>query len=157
MSWVVEQLHRDGSVINRVMIRNRAESVEQRRKIRIGRATDNDVIIDDGHCAAHHAEPEIDADGRAGLRDLGTRNGIVNGRGEGVRAMMFDVTSDQHFRLGAATIRVRSSAWAFGTGSCAVAPLNLAARSCRISACRRSHQVTHLAWRPPRKIAALFV
>ena len=104
MTWYVEQLLRDGSVLSRLKL---DPSTTQ---IRFGRALDNDVVLDDPHCAAYHAKLEVHADGRAQLQDLNTQNGILDHRNK--RYPSFDVTDDKPFRLGQSSIRVRSDAWA---------------------------------------------
>ncbi|MBL8343247.1 MAG: FHA domain-containing protein [Rubrivivax sp.] len=48
--------------------------------LRIGRAIDNEVVIDDPHVAPHHAVVEQAADGAAQLRVLPGRNGVRCGR-----------------------------------------------------------------------------
>ena len=108
MSWFVEQLQRDGSVLARVPVPAPA-SPDAAAVIRIGRALDNDLVLDDPHCAAHHARLEIDADGNARLIDLGTNNGIVNGRNKRVAAV--DINTDEPYRLGQTLVRVRSTTW----------------------------------------------
>lgn len=102
MSWVLEHLHRDGSVLARVMV--------TAAEIKIGRALDNDLVLDDPHCAAHHARLDIGADGSAQLVDLGSINGIVKGRN--TRAKFHHVSDATTYRIGNALIRVRSSDWA---------------------------------------------
>ena len=113
MSWVVELLHRDGSVLARVPVPVRdpgdSPEVESIRTVTIGRALDNDLVVDDPHCATHHARLEVTEDGAARLFDLGTRNGIVSARNN--RAAVFNINSDEPFRLGHTLIRVRSSDW----------------------------------------------
>jgi hypothetical protein len=47
--------------------------------LRIGRAIDNDVVIDDPHVAAYHAVVEAAADGSPGLRVLPGKNGMQSG------------------------------------------------------------------------------
>lgn len=48
----------------------------------LGRAYDNDVILDERHVSAHHAVLEAGPDGAPFLRDLGSSNGtLVLGRG----------------------------------------------------------------------------
>lgn len=105
MSWFVEHLHRDGSVLARVSVPERAENAS----VTIGRALDNDLILDDPHCAAHHARLEVAADGSARLLDLGSSNGIIAGRNK--RARIHEVKNDDPYRLGHTVIRVRSSEW----------------------------------------------
>ena len=114
MSWVVELLHRDGSVLARVLMPTRGvagspDAAQAIRNITIGRALDNDLVLDDPHCAAHHARLEVTEDGAARLFDLGTRNGIVSARNN--RAAVFNINSDEPFRLGHTLIRIRSSDW----------------------------------------------
>ncbi len=48
--------------------------------LRLGRAIDNDVVIDDPHVAAHHALLEPGAEGGLQLRVLDTVNGVGVGR-----------------------------------------------------------------------------
>ncbi len=116
MSWFVELMHRDGSVQTRCQV--------QGSELRIGRALDNDLVIDDPYCAAHHALLRIEPDGSAVLQDLGTRNGTAPARrkrengdngekgGEkGSRASLFTVQNDTPFRAGQSLIRIRNSAW----------------------------------------------
>ncbi len=101
MTWYVEQLHRDGSVLARVAL--------QGNRCRIGRALDNDLVLDDAHVAAHHAELVVDDVGAAALVDLGTRNGIA--RQKGRRVERIEVSDEHPLRLGQALIRVRHSDW----------------------------------------------
>lgn len=102
MSWYVEHLHRDGSVLARVPV--------QGARLRIGRALDNDLVLDDPHVAAHHAELHLDDDGaRAALVDLGSLNGIARQRGR--RQARIEVADDQALLLGQALIRVRHVLW----------------------------------------------
>ncbi|HEX9391167.1 MAG TPA: FHA domain-containing protein [Usitatibacteraceae bacterium] len=107
MSWFIEHIHRDGTVLARVPVP--AAPAPELAVVHIGRALDNDLVLDDPHCAAHHAQLEVGADGTARLIDLGTRNGIVAGRNR--RAAMHEISSDEPYRLGQTLIRVRSSAW----------------------------------------------
>jgi Inner membrane component of T3SS, cytoplasmic domain len=106
MSWFIEHLHRDGSVLMRVPV---VAAVEASSIIRIGRALDNDVVLDDPHCAPYHARLEVDADGTARLHDLGTSNGIVTARNK--RVAIQEIKTDDPYRLGQSLIRVRSSTW----------------------------------------------
>ena len=106
MSWVVEQLHRDGSVLVRLPLSDAPGAISS---LRIGRALDNELVLDDPHCAGHHARLEIAADCSARLFDLGTSNGIIAVGNK--RAAVHEVKSDEPFRLGQTMIRVRSSDW----------------------------------------------
>lgn len=110
MSWFVEQLHRDGTVLVRVPVPAPASpDATATVAIRIGRALDNDLVLDDPHCAPHHARLEIGANGNVRLVDLGTNNGIVNGRNKRVTAV--EINTDEPYRLGQTLVRVRSTTW----------------------------------------------
>jgi len=74
--------------------------------IRIGRSYHNDVVLDDPHTAADHAQLELDEQGRLQLRDLGSHNGI---KLQGKRAARFTPGSDDVFHLGQTQLRVRDS------------------------------------------------
>ena len=101
MSWVVELLHRDGTVL--------ARSTVAGPVFRIGRDLGNDLVLDDPHVAAHHAELHIAPDGSAQLQDLGTRNGVLAHRGK--RQPTYAVQTDAPYRLGNSHIRIRNRAW----------------------------------------------
>ena len=101
MSWVVEHLHRDGTVLARVSTNG--------HELRIGRAFDNDLVLDDAHCAPYHAVLHMDGLGQAELRDLGSLNGLRTSRsfGRSQRHAVLAVQHDQKIDLGASTLRVR--------------------------------------------------
>jgi len=94
--WTVEMLARNGEVLHR----HRAPALP----IRIGRAYDNDFILDDEYAAAHHALIEAAPDGGLVLRDLGSRNGVVHGR---KRVQQLLLSGDTVVRLGHTSLRVR--------------------------------------------------
>jgi FHA domain len=108
MSWYVEHLHRDGSVQTRVLVPE-YDVADGDTAFLIGRALDNDLVLDDPHCAAYHAQLEIDADGNARLHDLDSSNGIVfdNKR----RQKTHEIKNAEPYRLGQSLIRIRSSEW----------------------------------------------
>jgi hypothetical protein len=65
--------------------RHREHAVRQRlggETLTVGRAWDNDIVLDDPHVAAHHLRIARDADGRWIAEDLGSINGL---RVEGAR------------------------------------------------------------------------
>ncbi|OYU44439.1 MAG: hypothetical protein CFE44_12935 [Burkholderiales bacterium PBB4] len=101
MSCVIEHLHRDGSVLARVATKG--------AELRLGRALDNDLVLDDPHCAPYHAVLQMDGLGQAELRDLGTVNGLRTARGFGrsQRHSALALQHDQRIEVGASTIRVR--------------------------------------------------
>lgn len=105
MSWVVEHLHANGSVLERVVL-----TTDQ---LRIGRSLSNDLVLDDPHCAAHHAVLRLDEQGQAQLHDLDTINGICMDAGwkKPQRHAVYTVTDDSKIVLGASTIRVRHTDW----------------------------------------------
>lgn len=74
--------------------------------IRIGRAYDNDFILDDPHTAAHHAIVELDEDGNLRMRDLGSHNGIVH---QGKRLPHISINGNTVVRLGHTNLRVRAA------------------------------------------------
>ncbi|MCA1855057.1 FHA domain-containing protein [Massilia oculi] len=94
--WTVEILARNGEVLHR----HRAHSLP----IRVGRAYDNDFILDDEYAAAHHAVIEADPDGALLMRDLGTRNGLNHGR---KRVQQLELGGDTVVRMGHTSLRVR--------------------------------------------------
>lgn len=101
MSWVVEHLHRDGTVLARIPVTGTV--------FRMGRDLGNDLVLDDPHVAAHHAQLHINPDGSAQLQDLGTRNGVHPQRGK--REQAYAVQSDAPYRLGTSLVRIRNRDW----------------------------------------------
>src|SRR5204863_8958613 len=67
LMWV-EVLARDGEVLSR----SRIDATEAR----IGRAFDNDIVVNDPHVAPHHVRLLRDEDGALVAEDLGTINGL---------------------------------------------------------------------------------
>jgi hypothetical protein len=96
--WYIEILARNGEVKSR----HRAYELP----IRLGRAYDNDFILDDQHAAAHHAIVEPNADGGLQIRDLGSRNGVVH---KGSRYVTMRLNGEDIVRLGHTNLRVRAS------------------------------------------------
>lgn len=101
MNWFVEHLHRDGTVLARLPVTG--------THFGIGRALDNALVLNDPHCASHHAQLRIGSDGSAELHDLGSKNGIRAQRGK--RQSAYAVTSDAIYSLGGSHIRIRNAAW----------------------------------------------
>jgi len=96
--WTVEILARNGEVLHR----HRAASLP----IRVGRAYDNDFVLDDEYAAAHHAVIEQGPDGGLLMRDLGTRNGLNHGR---KRVQQLVLGGDTVVRMGHTSLRVRAA------------------------------------------------
>ncbi|MFC0253998.1 FHA domain-containing protein [Massilia consociata] len=94
--WTIEMLARNGEVLHRY----RAASLP----VRIGRAYDNDFIVDDDYAAPHHAVLEAGPGGELLMRDLGTRNGLNHGR---KRVQQVTLGGDTVVRMGHTSLRVR--------------------------------------------------
>ncbi len=96
-----------------VEIMSRNDEVEQRFRfeqlpIRIGRAYDNEVILDDEHVAARHAIIEENTEGNLQIRDLDSRNGL---RYQGRRQAQLELSGHTVVRLGQTHVRVRRSSF----------------------------------------------
>ncbi len=96
--YYIETLARNGDVLHRQQI--------GALPIRLGRGYDNDFILDDAHTAARHAVIDAEADGRLVLRDLGGRNGCVQG---GRRQASIVLDGDTVVRLGHTNLRLRGA------------------------------------------------
>lgn len=94
----VERLTPDGEVIDRTRC--------TQLPIRIGRAYDNDIILDDQHTAAHHALIELNQLDELVITDLESQNGISLGK---QRSEYFVVNGDATYRLGHTRLRIRTA------------------------------------------------
>ena len=101
-SIFVEQLTPDGEVLHRSKVTH--------LPITIGRAYDNDIILDDPHTAAHHAQIELNQLDELIIADLGSHNGITlaNTRAN-TRENFFVVDGDKVYRLGHTRLRIRTA------------------------------------------------
>lgn len=99
--YFIETLARNGDVLHR----HRVNALP----IRLGRGYDNDFILDDAFAAPRHAVIEAGEDGALVLRDLGTKNGIVQ---RGRRAPSIPLTGDTVVRIGHTSLRVRGAGFA---------------------------------------------
>lgn len=97
-SIFVEQLTPDGEVLQRSKLTH--------LPIRIGRAYDNDIILDDPHTAAHHAQIELNQLDELIIADLGSHNGITHAN---TREHFFVVDGDKTYRLGHTRLRIRTA------------------------------------------------
>jgi len=95
--WFVETLARNGDVLHRQQVNV--------LPIRIGRAYDNDCILDDDYVAPRHALVDLDH-GKLMLHDLGSRNGVVK---NGKRLPSLALTGDTVVRIGHTSLRVRAA------------------------------------------------
>jgi hypothetical protein len=108
-----------------VEILNHSGEVQTRQRlptlpIRIGRAYNNDVILDDLHAAAHHAIIDANEDGALLIRDLGSANAIHlknshrktiqwhNDIAPTLKKNEFIIDGDSIFHLGHTQLRVRT-------------------------------------------------
>lgn len=97
-SIFVEQLTPDGEVLHRCKVTH--------MPITIGRAYDNDIILDDPHTAAHHAQIELNQLDELIIADLGSHNGIAYAN---TRENFFVVNGDNIYRLGHTRLRIRTA------------------------------------------------
>jgi hypothetical protein len=98
--WI-EVLSRHGEVA----ARERIEGEEAR----IGRAFDNDVVVDDPHVAAHHLRIYRGEDGELVAEDLGTLNGLYSEHGA-KRVTRLPLAKEPGIRIGRTTLRVHDAA-----------------------------------------------
>ncbi len=113
MIWVeiLSRHHRD------VAHRQRCD----RADITIGRAYDNDVVVDDPYVSPRHLRIRRDEAGRLVAEDLGSANGLFTERGRKRQSAIL-LHGDQPIRIGHTLLRVRTSDYA-------VAPERVAPRS----------------------------
>jgi hypothetical protein len=98
--WI-EVLSRDGEVV----ARERVDSAEAR----IGRAFDNDVVVNDPHVAPHHLRVFRGEDGELVAEDLGTVNGLYPEHGAR-RVARLPLAGEPGIRIGRTTLRVHDAA-----------------------------------------------
>lgn len=100
MMWI-QVATRDGHVVSR----HRIEADEAR----VGRAFDNDVVVDDPHVAPHHLRIAREADGRLVAHDLGSVNGVSRESG-GPRAASLPLDAEPGVRIGLTLVRAYDAA-----------------------------------------------
>jgi hypothetical protein len=100
MMWV-EILSHHGEVASRVPV--------EKAEARVGRAFDNDVVVDDVHVAPHHLRIYRGDDGELVAEDLGTLNGLYPEHGAH-RVPRLSLAREPGFRIGRTTLRVRDAA-----------------------------------------------
>ncbi len=99
--FFIEILSRTGEVLHRHQVAD--------LPIQIGRAYDNDFILDDVHTAAHHAIVEVTEDGKLCLRDLASKNGLFH---LGKRQTQVLIDGHSVVRLGQTSLRIRTTDFA---------------------------------------------
>jgi len=87
-----------------VASRSRIEAEEAR----IGRAFDNDVVVDDPHVAPHHLRIFRAEDGELVAEDLGTLNGLYREHG-GERTQRLPLAAEPGIRIGRTILRVHDA------------------------------------------------
>ncbi len=97
-----------------VEVRDRRQHLLSRQRVerfpvRIGRAYDNDVILDDRHVDAHHAVLSLDDDGVVAIEDLGSINGLRDGARSAISPRI-RLVSGGSVRLGETVLRVLDAA-----------------------------------------------
>jgi pSer/pThr/pTyr-binding forkhead associated (FHA) protein len=95
--FFIEILTRNGDVLQRHRVEN--------TPIRIGRAYDNDVMIDDPYIAAHHATV-VEEDGDLTLHAETSHNGIIHKR---QRHASIKLDGNTAIRLGHTRLRIRTA------------------------------------------------
>lgn len=100
MMWV-EVLSRHGEVATRIRIAG--------DEARIGRAFDNDVVVDDPHVAPHHLRVLRAEDGELLAEDLGSLNGLFAEHG-GDRAQRVPLSKSPGVRIGRTVVRIYDAA-----------------------------------------------
>jgi hypothetical protein len=94
-----------------VLSRHREIAARQRvtsDALRVGRAYDNDLVLDDPHVAAHHLRIARDERGRWIAEDLGSLNGLFVD-GESARRQSVALDRDLTLRIGQTGLRLRAS------------------------------------------------
>jgi hypothetical protein len=97
--WI-EVLAGHGDVVSRL----RVDSEEAR----IGRAFDNDVVVDDPHVAPHHLRIFRAEDGELVAEDLGTLNGLFREHGQ-ERTQRLPLAAEPGIRIGRTILRVHDA------------------------------------------------
>jgi hypothetical protein len=100
---LIEIFERDGRAARAVDVR--------RWPLTIGRALDNAVVLDDPYAAAHHAQLDVDAQGRVVLQVLECRNGVAHaGRRVGAGESLVLPEGGATLLVGTTRLRLRLAA-----------------------------------------------
>jgi hypothetical protein len=100
MRALLEIVERDGRVSARVPV--------QHWPLTLGRALDNDIVLDDPHVAAHHARLLLDAEGTVSLEVGDTVNGVQVGRQHhGAGSTLALPPAGSWLQMGSARLRLR--------------------------------------------------
>ncbi|HLF31678.1 MAG TPA: FHA domain-containing protein [Xanthomonadales bacterium] len=96
---VIEVLNRSGQVMQRLPWNG--------RRLRVGRAYDNDMIVDDRYVCPHHLELTLES-GHLWARDLGSINGSYAGRGK-ERVGVIELSDGLTIQIGHSQLRFHAS------------------------------------------------
>jgi hypothetical protein len=99
LMWI-EVLSHHGDVATRIPV--------ERDEASIGRAFDNDVVVDDPHVAPHHLRIYRAEGGELVAEDIGTLNGLFPEHGAH-RVKTLSLAKEPGFRIGRTTLRVRDA------------------------------------------------
>jgi hypothetical protein len=99
MMWI-EVLSRHGDIASRDRV--------ERDEARIGRAFDNDVVVDDPHVAPHHLRIYRGEDGELVAEDVGTLNGLYPEHGA-KRVTRLPLAKEPGIRIGRTILRVHDA------------------------------------------------
>jgi hypothetical protein len=91
---------------------------------RVGRAYDNDVVVDDPYVAPHHLRIARGDDGRLVAEDLGSANGLFEADGSSPVARTA-IDGDRPVRIGRTLLRVRDGTYAVPAERIAARPARL--------------------------------
>lgn len=98
MIWI-ELLNANHDVLQRLRL--------GQHSVQIGRAYDNDVVVDDPHVAPHHLRVTLTDRGEPRIEDLGSINGLWVWRRRWSRVGELVVHGDDLLRIGRSLLRVR--------------------------------------------------
>ena len=115
-SWGRSGLPGDGKALwveilsrqHEVVARHRVQCDMRGEEVRIGRAYDNDVILDDPYVAAHHVLIARDESGALVAEDLGSANGLFAGQ-DRRRLARVALDGKQSIRIGRTHLRIRQA------------------------------------------------
>ena len=115
MGEVITQMTAGDAIWVEILSRQHHDLVAARHRfigapITIGRAYDNDVVVDDPHVAAHHLRITRNDEGVLVAEDLGSRNGLYVDR-ERRRRSEITLDGEHELRIGSTVLRVRTSAY----------------------------------------------
>ncbi len=92
--------------------------------IRIGRAYDNDVVVDDPYVAPHHLRLVRGDGGGLVAENMGSANGLFRD-GDAARQERLAIDGDSVYRIGATRFRVRDALYAVAPEKIARAPVRV--------------------------------